>query len=127
MESRFCDIDTINKEDKERTIEKYGSWRIRIPQKGSRSDKFYREKRDRQICEMANKGARRKELADFFKLSEERIKKILKANGIKLRKDYDLLKNEIKAMLKIGYNPTQIMRKTGCSRAWVYKVKDGEA
>jgi len=103
-------------------IEKAGGGRFRIPQWESKHNPRYREKRNKRICQRRLQGATLKELIIEFNLKKRRICKILKENGIQVREERKKsLKEEIKLYLKLGYGKSEIAKRVGKSRQWVYE------
>jgi len=114
----------IPDENLELVIEKTGGGRFKIPTSFSRNNRIYRKKRNVQICRHYDQGIKLDELSSKFKLSKMRISQILKENGIQVREGKKKsLKEEVEAMLKVGYSVTEIAKKTRYSRAWIYEVK----
>jgi hypothetical protein len=100
--------------------------RFRIPPEGSPHDPFYREDRDKRICEMRMKGYTINEIAENFELAKITIHRILKANGLITKKSRIEKAEQIKIMLNMGMSKKKIAEKLGISREWVYQIMKKE-
>jgi len=99
--------------------------RPRIAPKTSKHNPNFRKDRNKQICHDRTQGIKQKEIAEKYGLCLITIKKILKENGLTEKKEQNKI-YEVIAMLKTGYNVTQIKKKTGYSRTWIYEIKRRE-
>lgn len=108
----------------ELVIEKAGGRQLRIAKPFSKSNRLFRKKRNQRICQRRLEGATLQELINEFNLKKRSICYILKENGIHVREERKRsLKEEIKAMLQMGYGVTEIAKKVDVSRQTVYAYK----
>jgi len=100
---------------------------FRFAPDGSKYNPISTIDRNKKICQKRNEGLKIKELTEFFHLSKRTIRRILKENGLPTSDEKQQNKiYEVIAMLKTDYNVTQIKKKTGYSRAWIYEIKRRE-
>ena len=104
-------------------IEKAGGRRLRIAKEGSKHNRLFREKRNKRICQKRLTGVTLEELTIEFKLKKRRICEILKENNIQIVEEKKKsLKEEIRLLLNMGYKKTEIARRVGKTRQWVYEL-----
>ena len=103
-------------------IEKAGGRQLRIAKPFSKSNRLFRGKRNKHICQKRLAGGTLEELVGEFKLKKNTICKILRENGIKIREEKKrTLVEDIKLLLQLKTPITRIAKKTGYSRAWIYE------
>jgi len=97
--------------------------RLRLPPLESGHNPRFKEKRDKVICQRYIAGETAEELAKGNRISVSRVKKILANNGIrKQAENQKSLEERIRLALMMKTSVTEIAKREGRSRQWIYQV-----
>ena len=97
--------------------------RLRLPPLESGHNPRFKAQRDKSICQRYLAGETAEELAKDTRISVSRVKKILASNGIrKQEENQKSLEERIRVALMMKTPVTEIAKREGRSRQWIYQV-----
>lgn len=121
MDSRLFKLD-LPRETIRVVAKAMAGMRISAPPEGSIWNPFDREDKYKEICSTRIEGTTIESIAKRFNLSERHVKRILKSNGIAIKKEPKTQVEEVKALLDLGMPKRAIAKKLGISHTWLYKL-----
>jgi Mor family transcriptional regulator len=100
-----------------------GGSRFRIPTTESKHNPLYRKSRNKSICQRYMGGATPEKIASDYHISVRRVNQILSNNGIKRKEENQKsLEERIRLALRMNMTVTEIAKREGRSRQWIYQV-----